>query len=277
MNERSTSKDQAVQWSGSAAKGWVGLQSLLDDLLQPFETLLVEELSSVKPTRVLDIGCGTGATTAAVARHFGARCTGVDISPAMIDAARARARQEGLDVELITADAQSHPFAPGTFDALISRFGVMFFDDPIAAFSNLRRSAREGSFLRFVVWRGPVENPFMTTAERAARPLLPDLPERRASEPGQFGLADPEHVRRILAASGWTETVLRAVDLECAMPVEAFPSYVTQLGPVGRALEEADDALRAAVFAMVRPAFDPYVRGAEVRFDAACWMIAARA
>src|SRR6185312_8436149 len=144
-----------------------------DQTYQPIEDLLVDAVASGTTRRVLDVGCGTGGTTVAVARRLGpsGRCTGVDISEPMIAAARARAEREGASVDFVVADAQTHAFERERFDAIISRFGVMFFNDPVAAFTNLRRAARAGAVLRAVVWRDAAENPFMTTAERAAAPL----------------------------------------------------------------------------------------------------------
>ena len=195
----------------------------------------------------------------------------------MIAAARGRAEREGASATFIVADAQTHPLERASFDAIISRFGVMFFDDPVAAFTNLRRAARAGARLRLVVWRSAAENPFMTTAERAAAPLLPDLPARRPGRAWPVRLRGPDRVRRILEESGWSEIDIQPIDVPCAMPESALVRYLTQLGPVGRILQQADDELRARVVATVRPAFDPYVHGAEVRFTAACWMVGARA
>jgi SAM-dependent methyltransferase len=279
--EQAKQNDQAALWSGAGGRGWVASQDLIDRVYRPIEDLLVDAVSAAGSSRVLDVGCGTGATTVAVARRLGAgrSCTGVDISEPMIAAARARAASEGdgVSASLNVADAQTHAFQPPPFDAIISRFGVMFFTDAAAAFANLRRAASSGAILRAVAWRSMEENPFMTAAERAAAPLLPDLPVRRPNEPGQFGFADGDRVRRILEQGGWSAIDLQPIDVPCAMPEGALLDYVTQLGPVGRILQQADDDLRARVVAAVRPAFDPYVRGAEVRFTAACWMVAARA
>jgi SAM-dependent methyltransferase len=271
--------DQAAAWNGTAGSGWVASQDLLDRTYQPIEDRLVDEISSETAHDVLDVGCGTGATTVAVARRLGAagRCTGVDISQPMIAAARARAERAGVPTTFIVADAQVYAFEQARFDAILSRFGVMFFDDSVAAFTNLRRAAMTGAPLRSVVWRSAEENPFMTTAERAAAPLLPDLPVRRPNEPGQFAFADRDRVRGILEASGWSAIDLQPLDVPCAFSETALVRYVTQLGPVGRVLQQADDDLRARVVAAVRPAFDPFVHGAEVRFTAACWMVCARA
>lgn len=271
--------DQSALWNGPGARAWIALQEVLDQVFQPIEDLLVDALSSETASRVLDVGCGTGSTTVAVARRLGARsgCTGVDISEPMIAAARGRAERERASVTFIVADAQTYAFEPATFDAVMSRFGVMFFNDPVHAFRNLRRAARAGAMARLVVWRGPTENPFMTTAEHAAAPFLPELPPRRPDEPGQFAFADRDRVRRILDESGWSKATIEPIDVPCALPETALVHYFTQLGPVGRILQQADDELRARIAATVRPAFDPYVHGAEVRFTAACWMVGARA
>jgi ubiquinone/menaquinone biosynthesis C-methylase UbiE len=269
-------------WNGHAGRAWVEAQALLDQLFQPFEDLLVEATvgNGGGASEVLDVGCGTGSTTLAVARRLGAggSCTGIDVSVPMITAARARAEREGLQTaRFLVGDAQTHHFAPGSFDQIISRFGVMFFDDPVEAFRNLRRAAKVDGRLSVIAFRSPTENPFMTTAERAAAPVLPNLPERRLDGPGQFAFADDRKVHRILEESGWREIDIQAIDVPCTMLEAELVRYFTWLGPLGLALEGVDEKSRAHVVETVRAAFDPYVQGEQVRFTAACWMIGARA
>jgi SAM-dependent methyltransferase len=278
-NPNPAENEQTALWNGRAGRAWVDAQPLLDRLLQPFEDELVGALDLDRKQRLLDIGCGTGSTTLAAARLLGAQgdCVGVDISAPMIATARERAAQQSSTARFVCADAQTHAFEPDNFDTLISRFGVMFFDDPVQAFGNLRRAARTGATLRFICWRDAAENPFMTTAERAAAPLLPDLPARRPDAPGQFAFADRERVASILQVSGWTDIEIRPLDVECVLPESELIGYFTRLGPVGAMLQEADDATRARIIGAVRPAFDPFVQGEEVRFVAACWVVVARA
>lgn len=269
-------EDQAALWNGAAGRAWVDGQDLLDRVLAPFENLLVEGANGASD--VLDIGCGAGSTTVAIVRALGAkgRCTGIDISAPMIEAAQARAEWEGVPADFVVADAESHRFEQARFDRVVSRFGVMFFTDPVAAFANLRGSARRGAALDLIVWRSAADNPFMTTAERAAAPLLPELPARKPG-PGQFGFADPDHVRAILEQGGWRNIEIHALDVPCAMPEAELERYFTRLGPLGRVLDQVDTLLRARLIETVRAAFEPYVRQGEVRFTAACWRIGGRA
>jgi ubiquinone/menaquinone biosynthesis C-methylase UbiE len=291
--------EQTARWNGPAGHAWVETRAVLDELFKPFEDLLVDAVVTEHAQHVLDVGCGTGATTLAVARRLGAQesdgqewegqgpgvqgsgaqgySVGVDLSEPMVAAARDRAEQEGTRASFVLADAQDHAFEPATFDMVISRFGVMFFKDSVKAFTNLRRAAREDAALRFIAWRDPAENPFMTTAERAAAPFMPDLPARRPDEPGQFAFADADRVRRVLDASGWTGIDIRPVDVTCALPEAELVRYFTRLGPLGLVLREADERTRAHIIGTVRAAFDPYTRGEEVRFTAACWTVGARA
>ncbi|MGF1627486.1 MAG: class I SAM-dependent methyltransferase [Alphaproteobacteria bacterium] len=276
---RGINDEQSALWNGPAGQAWVEAQAVLDRTLQPFEDLLVEPLGARSGERELDIGCGTGSTTLAAARRLGTAgcCVGIDLSEPMIAAARARGDREGSPARFILADAQTHPFEATGFDRLISRFGVMFFDDPVRAFANLRRAAGPNAALQFVAWRSPAENPFMTTAERAAAPLLPTLPARQPDAPGQFAFADPQRIGRILHESGWVGADIRPLDVACTLPESALVGYFSRLGPLGLVLREADDGARARIIETVRTAFDPYVEGTNVRFTAACWMIEARA
>jgi SAM-dependent methyltransferase len=271
--------EQTALWNGPAGRAWVDAQALLDRVFRPIEHRLVEEVDARSASRVLDVGCGTGSTTLAVARHVGSRgyCVGIDVSEPMIAAARARAEQEAPLARFICADAQRYAFDSDGFDLIISRFGVMFFDDFGRAFANLRNAATDGAELRLVAWRSVTENPFMTTAERAAAPFMPNMPARQPDGPGQFAFADPHRVSSILEQSGWADIDLERLDVPCTFPEKELVGYFTRFGPLGRILPEVDEQTRTRAIDTVRPAFDPYVHGSEVRFTAACWMIRARA
>lgn len=271
--------EQAALWNGASGHAWVEQQRLLDDMFRPLEQQLVEAADHAGAQRILDVGCGTGSTTLALARRLGThgRCTGIDISAPMLAAARARAQHEGANATFVHADAQEHAFVPASFDMIVSRLGVMFFGDPVRAFANLRWAATSDAILHCIAWRSAADNPFMTTAERAAAPLLPNLPPRQPGAPGQFAFGDRERVLSILQASGWDDIDIRPTDVTCTLPEPALAGYLSRLGPVGLALQGVDATTRERVAATVRAAFEPYVQGDTVRYTAACWTITARA
>jgi len=279
MTERSApNRAQAALWNDLGGRTWAELQDMLDRLFLPLEALLVDAAVVAGGKRVLDVGCGAGATTLAVARALGpgSRCTGVDISAPLIAAATARAAAAGAaNVTFIEADAQTYAFDAGSFDTVISRMGVMFFDDPVAAFANLRRAAQPGAQLAFLAWRSRDENPFMTAAERSAATVVSELARRDDDGPGQFGFASAERVKGILEACGWTSIEVRPVDVACSLPVAQLPIYVTQMGAYGRVRGTLDEAARAATDAAVLSAFDPFVAGDQVRFSSAFWRVTA--
>ena len=273
-------RDQAALWNDAAGKTWVEMQTVLDRMLQPFAERLTAAAFPGEGDWVLDIGCGAGATTLAMARRLGPKglALGVDISGPLVAAAKARAEAEGLEqAGFVEADAQAYRFDPGAFDAVISRFGVMFFDDPEGAFANIRKGVKPGGRLTFIAWRSPMENPFMITAFQAAAPFLPAMPPPDPNAPGQFAFADGAKVRRILEAAGWRDVDVAPMDVEAEVADTDLLTYATKLGPPGLALRDADAGLKAKVTEAVETAFRPYVADGAARFTAACWLVTASA
>lgn len=284
MNDKEqTCGQQAAQWNGDAGYAWVEQQPLLQRLFAPFSRALVDDVVAAGARDVLDIGCGCGDTTLAIAQALpaGSRCTGIDISSPMVERARARAAVMGAAADFVCADAERYRFperAHGAgHDALVSRFGAMFFDQASVAFANLRTAMRAGAPLHLFAWRSAEENPFMTCAERAVAGRL-GLPTnaRDARAPGQFAFADGEWVADVLAGVGWCDVRIAARDVLCEMSRTELNAYLGAMGPVGRALRRADPALRADVLRVLEQAFSGFVEGERVRFVAACWKISAR-
>ena len=271
---------QAALWNDGSGKAWVDLQPILDEVLAPFERLLVDAGYPGKGGSVLDVGCGAGATTLAMARRIGdsGTCVGLDISEPLVSLATARAQAEGIvNAEFIAADAQTYAFEAGRFDTIASRFGVMFFDDAVAAFTNLRKAAKSGAKLAFFAWRSPAENDFMTAAARAAAPFLPPAPAPDPNAPGQFAFADSARVRQILEASGWSSIDVEMADVPCRISEGDLMTYVTRLGPVGAALREVDRTTAEKILAVLPSAFAGFRASDAFHFNAACWMATARA
>lgn len=272
-----TSEDQAALWNGEMGQTWVEMARVTDELFEPL-TAPLREVAEAGASALLDVGCGAGFTTLALARELGpeARTVGADISGPLLVAARDRAGAAGVPIEFIFGDAQTFDFEPASFDLIVSRLGVMFFADPVAAFANLRRAATEGARLRFICWRDPAENPFMTLTARATKGLL-DLPARIPNTPGPYGLADAERTRGILADAGWAAVEVRPFDPTCTMPAAELMTFFTRIGPLREALAEADEELREAALDAVRTAAQMFVDGDRASFDPALWIVDARA
>ncbi|TPL75694.1 class I SAM-dependent methyltransferase [Mesorhizobium sp. B2-3-15] len=271
---------QAALWNDASGKAWVEMQPILDEILAPFERLVVDAGYPGEGGNVLDIGCGAGATTLAMARRVGnnGRCVGLDISQPLVALATERTQAEEVaNASFEVGDAQTYAFEPGRFDAVVSRFGIMFFDDPVAAFSNIRQAARRGGKLAFVAWRSPAENDFMTTAARAAAPFLPTAPAPDPDAPGQFAFADGAKVKRILEASGWSSIDVRQANLPCKIAEGDLMMYATRLGRLAAALREVDQATAEKIITVLPAAFAPFVKGGQARFNAACWRVTALA
>lgn len=265
-------------WTEEAGHNWVAAQALMDRMLAPYLDRLMASVAALKRGRVLDIGCGTGATTRAAAHILGDQgdAVGLDVSPPMIEAARALAAEEEAAARFILDDAATHAFDAGSFDLLISRFGVMFFEAPAEAFAHLRQAVRAGGAMHLLTWRAPEENPFMLVAEDAAREFLPDLPVRKGGEPGQFGLCDRDAVEAMLLDAGWQDIRIEPADEICTVTRDELETYLVRLGPVGRLFAELEADVQQALSAAIRQAFAPYIEGDLVRFTAACWSIRAR-
>ncbi|HEY8572603.1 class I SAM-dependent methyltransferase [Phenylobacterium sp.] len=270
---------QVAYWNESAGPVWAQSQAALDRQLAPLGRAGMAVLAPGPGERILDVGCGAGETTLELKAAVGpgGAATGVDISRPLLKISRRRA--EGLSgVEFVEADAQTHPFEPGAFDAVFSRFGVMFFADPQAAFGNIRRAMRPGGRLAFVCWRPPTENPVMTLPMVAALPLLPQPPQPpEPGAPGPFAFADPERPRSILEAAGFQDIAIAPHDEKVGGgDVEATTELAMKIGPLGAQIREHPH-LAAAVREAVRHALAPHAGPDGVKLGAAIWIVTARA
>lgn len=271
-------RDMAAYWD-RAGRVWVEHQALLDRIMAEVAQAVVEAAGLVNGEAVLDIGCGSGATTFAAAWRTGptGRAVGVDISPALVELARRRAGEDGLEgVEFLLADAQTHAFK-AEYDAIVSRFGVMFFPDPVAAFANLRKALKPGGRLAFAAWRGPEENPLALVPLKAAAPFLPEMPKFEKDAPGRFAFADAERVRGILEASGWRDVEIAPLDVTHPLSFDELMTMSLRVGPLNPILKDADEDLRDTVWDAVAIALEPYVKEGVAQMTSACWLVTAKA
>lgn len=282
--DESPNREQIRYWNEEAGQKWVRFQDLLDAQIRPLGEKAMERAEIRAGARVLDVGCGCGDTTIALARRVGpaGEVVGVDISAPMLERAATRAREAGLSqVSFVRADAQVHDFPEASFDVVFSRFGVMFFADPIAAFANLRRASKAGASLAFVCWQAVSENPWMAVPLMAALPHLPGAQLPDPDAPGPFALADANKIRRILSEAGYQqielETVRELLSIGGSGPLEQAVDFLLQMGPTGRLLREAPPGLHERIAESVRRALEPYHTASGVRLEGTAWIVTARA
>ena len=272
---------QSEEWNNATGRRWLDRHEAVDRQIAPFGLRAMEHADIHPGQRVLDIGCGCGETTFELARHVGASgiVNGIDISRLLIDTALQLAEHSNLsNVHFEVADAQTLPLPKQSVDLLFSRFGIMFFDDPEAAFSNLRKALRPSGRLSFVCWAAPQENKFMTIPIAAAAQHI-TLPEPGDPEaPGPFAFADPGRVKRILTGAGFSEIKAdRVIEKVGGGTRDETARMLLELGPLSSVLEEIDEKTRRAIFEDVRSALAGFESSGLVLLDAAAWLVTARA
>jgi SAM-dependent methyltransferase len=273
---------QHQYWNTVAGPRWVGLAGFVERRVAVVNELLLARSGVAAGESVLEIGCGTGAATIPFAEAVGprGRVVGVDLSAPMLESARKRVAKSGLaNITLLQADAQVHPFEPEQFELITSRFGVMFFADPFAAFGNLLPAARNGGRLCFVCWARLEDNKhWLIPYEVALRHLGPPAPQPpRASGPMAF--SDPDYVRSILETAGFAEIAIdRETPLITGSTPEEEAEHACIMGPSGRLIDEKkpDEALRETIRREMTQAFAAYAEGKELLLPSTVFVVSAR-
>ncbi len=283
MTENPSSSDNAAQidyWNATAGQTWARFQEQLDRQIEPLGLEAMRALAPAPGERILDVGCGCGQTSLELATRVtgSGAVIGADISVPMLEVARARLVPTGAATpDFRQIDAQTGDLGEGAFDAVFSRFGVMFFSDPVAAFSNLRKALKPEGRMAFVCWRPFQENLWMRAPMEAAQPFLPPSPPMDPSAPGPFAFADADRVRSILADAGFSDVTLHAFNTSIGgLSVEQTVDLAFRVGPLGAVLREKPE-LAPTVAGAVRSALAPYETPAGVLMPAAVWIVQAHA
>jgi ubiquinone/menaquinone biosynthesis C-methylase UbiE len=274
--------DQIAYWNGPGGQHWVDRQRIQDIVLAPISEILIERANGKAGERIVDVGCGCGATSVALAQKVGptGHVLGIDISAAML----ARAQQiapAGLSARFVLADATVYPFGPASFDLLVSRFGVMFFAEPALSFTNLHRALRPSGRLAFACWREPRENPFFMVPLQAVYKHAPKLPQLGPEDPGPFSFASAQRVHRILSEAGFQEVAMEpcnlSLDIAVGRGLETAVQSTLEIGPAARALADQSPAVISAATDSIREALEPFVRDQAVLLPASIWIVTAKA
>jgi SAM-dependent methyltransferase len=276
-------QQQVEYWNGIVGERWMSYQSAIDRNLGPLGEAAMHAANILPGARVLDVGCGCGDTTLALADRVGPQgwVTGVDISAPMLDRARQRLGQRppgGAVVELQQADASTAPL-PDDVDLIFSRFGVMFFADPTRAFAHLAEALRPGGDLAFVCWRSRDENQWATVPVNAVKAHLPPEPPSDPLAPGPFAFADPDRIRKILSPS-FSEVSVTPHDLRLAWTrtpsLDEAVDFFLHIGPSARSILEAPPQARERCVQALSEALGPYITPDGLMFSTATWIVTAR-
>jgi SAM-dependent methyltransferase len=265
-------------WNDDAGPEWARHQERIDVNLRPFGDRAIDALDLRPGHAVLDVGCGCGDTTLTLADRVGSagRVAGVDVSAPMLAVARRRATGRP-NVEFFEADAQTAAL-PLAADRLFSRFGIMFFADPVVAFANLAGAVVAGGRLAFACWQHPSRNPWIAVIASAAAAAVPDVPPAPPLDsPGAFAFSSTDRVRDVLGSSGWTDVTIDGFDgsQRLGASVDEAIEHIGHLGALRRVLAAAGEAQVPAVYAAVREALDPYAGADGVVLDASTWIVSA--
>ncbi len=269
---------QSEYWNAAAGETWARLQEPLDRQIEPLGLAAIDVLAPAAGEHIIDIGCGCGASSLALAVRVAptGSVLGVDLSKPMLEVARRRPRPAAnLRVDFRQLDAQTGDIGRGVFDAAFSRFGVMFFSDPVVAFANIRASLKAGGRLVFVCWRSLGENPWMLAPLHAALPFIPPVTPPDPTAPGPFAFADASRVRSMLTGAGFVAVTINPLDVRIGGgDVEQSLKLALRVGPLGAALREHPE-LSGQVAGAVRDALSKYVTPSGVLMPAAAWIVLA--
>jgi ubiquinone/menaquinone biosynthesis C-methylase UbiE len=278
MSEQIANVDMARAWDGEEGDQWTQFADEYDNTNRSIWARFLETHSIRRADHVLDIGCGCGQTTRDAARlaHEGS-ALGVDLSSSMLDVARRRASAEGVtNVDFRHADAQVYAFDPGTFDVAISRFGVMFFENRIAAFTNIAAALRPGGRLALLAWQDVRKNEWIMTV-RETLAAGRDLPMPTVGAPGPMGLADPDDVRSLLSGAGFESVGFTSIEEPVWFGADAEVAYefVGEIGIVKGLSDGLDPDAKTAAHERLMAALRAHETPEGVRFDSGTWLISA--
>ncbi|HEY1557632.1 MAG TPA: class I SAM-dependent methyltransferase [Kofleriaceae bacterium] len=264
--------DMIEYWNGDGGKRWTAQPDRIDRAAARINEALFAFAAPHAGEHVLDLGCGCGSTTIELARRTGVAAVGVDVSAPMLEIARARG-----GATYVAGDASVHAFA-AEFELVFSRFGVMFFADPVAAFANIRRALAPGGRLAFACWRAMEHNAWAGVPLAAARPLLPPQSAPEPHAPGPFALADGERLRGILERAGWHDVTLtaHASTMWLGESLDEALDDCFEIGPLARLAAQLPEDTRARIRERLAPALAPFVTAGGVAVPAAVWLVGAK-
>src|SRR6185295_14744570 len=280
MAETQTNQEQIRFWNEQGGPRWVRLQRQLDAQINQLGLFAMQRAAVQPGDQVMDVGCGCGQAALELAERVGPQGTvlGVDISAPMLARARERQSERGLEnLSFVQADAQTYRFEPARFDLLFSRFGVMFFENPAAAFANLHKAVSSGGRVCFVCWQALDKNEWACVPLAAATRHVPLTTPALPDAPGPFAFANPDRVSNLLKTAGFTQVNLEPHNAQLTMgeatTIDEAVDFTLEIGPISRLLAEVSPDIRSRVSEDLRIALAPYATKNGVRLGGAAWIV----
>ena len=272
--------DQQKFWNEVKGEFWVNLKERIDSLLFPFGEAALEELAVKPGERVLEIGCGTGASSMRLSNLVGrgGEVLAVDLSKPMLEKAKNTGKSLGINnVSFLEVDAEVFSLPQSQYDAVFSRFGVMFFEDPIKAFRNFNVALKPGGRLSYVCWAAREDNPWIRVPTAAAREFLDIPPAPPQDSPGQFAMEREERIKQVLDESGWLNMHVKKFELEHLMGTNAHDAatFICQMGPMSEPFSLASSRIREDCIAAVEGALESFEVEDGVRMKFSTWLVTA--
>ena len=280
---KETNKKQRDFWSGKGGDVWVEKQNAMDVMLEPLGNAALAKLPKNLGRHVIDIGCGCGSTTLSIAEQLNesAKITGVDISEPMLDQAKKVASEKNLsNVDFQVMDIQTELDIEGKYSAAFSRFGVMFFENPVIAFKNINRSLKEEANFSFVCWQSPKLNPWQSLSIQVIKEFV-DLPSPPERSPGPFAFAEADYLKSIMTDSGFKNINLESHEQQVTMFTgksleQASNDYLSINPVVTEMLKEAPESIKENISSSLQNLFKEYSNGNGLHFPSATWLVTAR-
>ncbi|MGW0601673.1 class I SAM-dependent methyltransferase [Streptomyces sp. NPDC002776] len=269
---------QAEAWNGYEGAQWARSQERWDAVNDGFNQPLLDAAAISATDRILDVGCGAGRTTRLAARRAGrGRALGLDLSGPMLGKARESALHEGVEnVSFVQGDAQVHPLETEGFDAVISRYGMTFFADPVAAFANLHRALRPGGRLAFICAAEAEANEWLA-ALGSLKAIVPPGDFGKPGGPGMFSLTDPDRIQSLLAAGGFTDVEVQRIEVPGKWGTDAADAaaFMLDSGPARHLLDQVTPQQQAHARQALTAALQRHETDGGVRLRSSSWLVTA--
>lgn len=278
--------DQIKFWNGEGGAQWAKNQEAMDAMLRPFADAVLDLAAARSGEQALDIGCGCGDTTLVLSDSVGldGHAVGLDISEPMITRAKERAaavETMGLPCpRFVIGDASAYAFKTASYDLLFSRFGVMFFADPAAAFTNMRGALRPGGRTAFICWQPMAMNDYFMVPVAAALTVLPAPEAPKPGAPGQFAFGDKDRVNTILKQAGFTNISIESHELDMEVgrgrSLEDAGMEMTRSGALARLVADISEDQRSEVVDAVVKALEAHSKDGSVHLGTRTWLVSAQ-